>query len=149
MPARVFVDTNILVYAYDRTDLAKQTRALEVLDHLVITGQGLLSVQVLAEFFWVATTKLANPLRVEETQWQIYWYLQIWPIAEVTPLIVLEAIRGGREHRLAYWDAQVWATALLNQVPVVLSEDFQDGLIVEGIRFLNPFRHQFSLAQLG
>jgi len=148
MPARALVDTNVLIYAYDRTDPTKQARAFEVLDHLTTTGQGLLSAQVLAEFFWVATTKLVDPLRPAEAEQQVQSYLKAWPVTEVTPLIVLEAIRGVREHRFAYWDAQIWSTALLNQVPVVLSEDFQDGLIIEGIRFLSPFSRQFQLAKL-
>lgn len=148
MPARALVDTNILIYPYDRTAPAKQVRALEVLDRLAVAGQGLLSVQVLAEFFWVATTKLADPLRVHEAERQIHGYLKAWSVADITPLIVLEATRGVREHRMSYWDAQVWATALLNQVPVVVSEDFQDGSTIEGIKFLNPFSPHFKVAEL-
>jgi predicted nucleic acid-binding protein len=49
-------------------------------------------------------------------------------------------LRGVTEHGLSVWDAQIWAAALMNQVPVVLSEDFQHGRVVEGVRFLNPFR---------
>jgi predicted nucleic acid-binding protein len=142
------VDSNVLVYAYDRSSQAKQTRALEVLDRLAAIGQGLLSVQMLAEFFWAATTKLADPLRVEEAERQVQAYLQSWSVTDVTPLIVLEAVRGVRRHRLAYRDAQVWATALLNQAPMVLSEDFQDGLVLEGIHFVNPFSRRFTMAQL-
>ncbi len=147
MAARVLVDTNVLVYAYDRTDAAKQARALEVLDHLATSGQGLLSVQVLAEFFVVVTRKLADPLRLEEAQQQVQAFLRAWPVTEVTPLIVLEAVRGARAHRLAYGDAQVWATALLTQTSLVLSEDFPDGSSLEGIHFLNPFSHHFHLAK--
>ena len=148
MPARLLVDTNVLIYAHDRTDLRKQARALELLDRLTLTRQGVLSVQVLAEFFWVSTKKLADPLRQEEAQEQVEGFLQTWHVAELTALTILEAIRGVREHRLNYWDAQVWATALLNQVPLVLSEDFSDGQMVEGIRFLNPFSRHFQMAYL-
>ncbi len=148
MTAKVLVDTNILVYAYDRTEPAKQARAVETLDLLVATGQGLLSVQVLAEFFRVITTKLADPVRSEDAERHVQALLEIWNVEDITPLIVLEAIRGTRAHRLAYWDAQIWATALLTQTPIVLSEDFQDGRVLEGIRFVNPFSRSFSRAQL-
>jgi len=53
--------------------------------------------------------------------------------------------RGVRDHKLSYYDAQVWATARLNQVPVVFSEDFRDGSILEGVRFVNPFSPKFLL----
>jgi predicted nucleic acid-binding protein len=148
MPGRAFVDTTLLVYAYDRADPAKHTRALEVLDHLATTGQGLLSVPVRAEFFWVTTRKLADPLRVEEAEQHVQAFLQAWLVVDVTPLVLLEAIRGVREHRFAFWDAQVWATALLNQIPLVLSEDFKDGLTIEGIRFLNPLSQRFHVTQI-
>lgn len=57
----------------------------------------------------------------------------------ITDLIVLEAARGVRDHATSFWDAQVWATAKLNQIPVVLSEDFASGSVIEGVRFENPF----------
>lgn len=148
MPGRVLLDTNVLVYAYDRAEPRKQARALDVLDRLAGTGQGLLSVQVLAEFFWVTTTKLRDPLHAEEAERHIQAYLRAFTVADLTSLIVLEATRAVREHHLGYWDAQIWATALLNQTPLVLSEDFSDGATIEGIAFVSPFSQQFELAQL-
>ena len=61
-------------------------------------------------------------------------------------MIILEAARGARQHHFSYWDAQIWATAKLNQIPVVLSEDFSDGQSTEGIRFMNPFSAKFQLS---
>ena len=58
---------------------------------------------------------------------------------------VIEAIRGVREHKFSYWDAQVWAIARLNQIPVVFTEDFNAGAVIEGIRFVNPFATGFVL----
>jgi len=51
----------------------------------------------------------------------------------------MEAARGVKEHRFSYWDAQIWAAAKLNQVPVIFSEDFASGSTVEGVTFVNPF----------
>jgi predicted nucleic acid-binding protein len=59
--------------------------------------------------------------------------------------IVLEATRGMRDHKLSYYDAQIWACARLNQVPVIFTEDFQDGQTLEGIRFVNPFAGNFVI----
>ena len=66
-------------------------------------------------------------------------------VLDVTPLIVLEAARGVRDHMLAYYDAQIWATARLNQIPTIFSEDFNTGAILEGVRFVNPFSADFVL----
>lgn len=139
MSARVLVDTNVLVYAYDRSAPDKQRRALDVLDRLVVSGVGAISTQVLAEFFVAVTRKIANPLAVPEAYGRITNYLQIWTVLEVSGVIVLEAARGVRDHQFNFWDAQIWATARLNQIPVVFSEDFNPGQVTEGVRFVNPF----------
>ena len=145
MADRILVDTNILLYAYDRGEPLKQPRAFAVLDRLVAHGLGSLTSQVLAEFFVNATRKLQPPLAIEEACDCIQNYLLSWEILDVTGAIVLEAARGVRMHRMAYWDAQIWASARLNQIPIVLSEDFGDGVIIEGVRFVNPFGTGFNL----
>jgi predicted nucleic acid-binding protein len=145
MSDRVLVDTNVLVYAYDRAASAKQWQALEVLDDLLATSSGLLSTQVLGEFFVTVTRKIAYPLSLREAEVRIHNLLRAWPVIEVTGLIVLEAARGVREHRFSFWDAQIWAAAKLNQIPVVFSEDFSDGRITEGIRFIDPFSAHFKI----
>ena len=65
-------------------------------------------------------------------------YASAWTVYDLTPHVVLEAVRGVRERSLSYWDAQIWAVARMHYIPVVLSEDFQDGFLLEGVRFLNP-----------
>jgi predicted nucleic acid-binding protein len=70
----------------------------------------------------------------------------MWRVIDLTPIIVLEAARGVRDHQLSYYDAQIWAAARLNQAPVVFSEDFQHQQTLEGVRFINPFSPDFELA---
>jgi predicted nucleic acid-binding protein len=60
-------------------------------------------------------------------------------------MIELEAARGARDHDLAYYEPQIWAAARLNQVATVFSEDFSDGQVLEGVRFVNPFAEGFRL----
>jgi predicted nucleic acid-binding protein len=148
MTAEYLVDTNVLVYAYDHGEPKKQAQAVATLRHLVAAGKGRLSAQVLAEFYRATTAKIAPALTPVEAHRQVDILLRTWPVVPITPLIVLEAARGVRDHRMAYWDAQIWATARLNQIPVVLSEDFTTGAVVEGVRFMNPFARQFDLAML-
>lgn len=147
MSDRVFLDTNVLVYAYDRSEAQKQQRALELLDRLVTTGTGVISTQVLAEFFVSVTRKIPAPLSVDEGYARIRNYLQVWTVLDVTPLIVLEAARGVRDHQLNFWDAQIWATARLNQIALVFSEDFGSAQVTEGVRFVNPFAADFEIGQ--
>lgn len=144
MPA-VLVDTNVLVYAYDRGEHAKQARAIAVLTHLNTLGIGRLSVQALGEFFRAVTRGARPILSVPEAARQVDHLARGWPVVDLTPLIVLEAVRGAREHRLSYWDAQMWATARLNQIPVLFSEDFGGRTVLGGVRFVNPFATGFAV----
>jgi len=140
-----FVDTNVLVYAYDRSEPEKQRRAVELLTWLDEAGNGAVSTQVLAEFFVSVTRKIAAPLSVVEAAERVQNLLAAWTVVDLTGLIVLEAVRGVRDHSFHYWDAQIWATARLNQIPVVYSEDFSPDSIVEGVHFVNPFAQGFQL----
>jgi len=147
MSDRGFVDTNVLVYAYDRSEPEKQRQALEVLDRLAMTRAGVISTQVLAEFFVAVTGRIPAPLSMAEALERLKNYLQSWAVVDLTGFIVLEAARGVREHQFNFWDAQIWATARLNQVPVVFSEDFTDGAVIEGVRFVNPFAKSFKIEE--
>jgi predicted nucleic acid-binding protein len=145
MADKILVDTNILLYAYDRGEPVKQPLALAVLNGLVTHDLGALTPQILAEFFVNATKKLQPPLTIKEAHSRIENYLLSWEILDITGAIILEAIRGVHTYRMPYWDAQIWASAHLNQIPVVLSEDFGDGTIIEGVKFVNPFSTGFNL----
>lgn len=137
--ANFLVDTNVLVYAYDRAEPKKQIRAHGVLDWLVAAEAGVLSTQVLGEFFWVVTRKLKERLTVREARARVEKYVESWRVVAVTPEIVLESARGAAEFNMPFYDAQIWETAKLNQIPMVLSEDFSDGARIASVQFLNPF----------
>ena len=142
------LDTNLLLYAHDQHELHKQARALELLERL---GDGLsaaLSTQNLAEFANVALKRLEPPLSPAEVTEQLGLLEQTFVVHPLTAAVVREAIRGVAAHSLSYYDAQVWAVAKLNQIPVVLSEDFNSGATLEGVLFLNPLEPTFDLATL-
>jgi predicted nucleic acid-binding protein len=141
----ILIDTNLPVYLYDQNEPARQVQAMHVLGQLETSGNGRLSVQTLAEFLSVSTRKLTPPLTPAEALQQAELFARLWPVFDLTPLIVLEAGRGMRDHQLSYYDAQIWATARLNQVPVIFSEDFDSGSSLEGVRFINPFAAEFQI----
>ena len=150
--ARYLLDTNVLVYCFDRAEPEKQARALDVLALVGRPGPGgpsaALPAQALAEFARVATGRLKPPLPADEVYHQVELYERAFPVVALTPAVVLEAVRGLRDHSFPYYDAQIWAVAKLNQVPVVLSEDFASGSTVEGVTFVDPFASDFDAASI-
>ena len=143
--APILIDTNLLIYLFDQNEPVRQSRATEVLDQLELMGLGRLSVQNLAEFFSVSTRKLSPPLSPKQALEQVNFFTQVWPVFDLTPLIVLEAARGVRDYQMSYYDAQIWGTARLNQIPIIFSEDFNVGATLEGVQFINPFASDFDL----
>lgn len=141
------VDTNVLVYAYDPTDSSKRSRATAILEQLGGSKRGAVSPQVLGEFFVTVTRKIPSPLTLEQAERSVTNYMRSWQMCALNGWTVLEAIQGVHRYRMSYWDALIWATAELNQIPVVLSEDFNDGSLLGGVRFVNPFAQDFKLAQ--
>jgi predicted nucleic acid-binding protein len=142
---RILIDTNVMVYLFDARDLLRQDQAALVLRHLEKTRQGQLSAQCLAEFFNASTRGIRPFLPRSEAFHHVLRWMSVYPVFPITDSIVLEAARGSRDYHLAYYDAQIWASARLNQISVIFSEDFQDGQILEGVRFINPFAPQFKL----
>ena len=145
----VLIDTNLLVYMYDLSEPEKRQQAVQVLQRVRKAQAGTLSAQVLSEFYNTVTRKLEPPLTVAQAEAQLRRLARVWPVFPVTSRVVFEAIRGVRAYQFSFWDAQIWAAARLNRVPVVLSEDFNAGAAIEGVRFVNPFAVDFDPAAWG
>lgn len=140
----ILIDTSVLVYTFDQNEPARQEQAIYLLRRLEETATGRLSVQCLAEFCSVALRRLNPPMSPADTLIQVERFQRIFPAFNLTPMIILEAMRGVRDHQLSYYDAQIWATARLNQVPIIFSEDFHPGTL-DGVRIVNPFAGDFPL----
>jgi predicted nucleic acid-binding protein len=145
---RFFVDTNILAYAYDQSDDERRERAQNLLAALHRAGTGVISTQVLSELYSTMVRARGLNLGRDVAASSILNYLRSWLVLDVRALNVVEALRAVREHRFSYWDALIWATARLNGIPFVLSEDGQDGAYIEGVRNLNPLKPDFDLSLL-
>jgi predicted nucleic acid-binding protein len=142
------VDTNVLVYAYDPNDPAKQARAIDVLARLADAGNGVLTVQVLGEFFVTVTRKITPPMTTSEAERSVANYARSRSVLSLTSERVVEATRGVRKHGFSYWDGLIWATARHHGIASILSEDFHHGSRVEGVRFQNPLANAFDLRVL-
>lgn len=138
MTALVFVDTNVLLYARDASESAKQARAAEWLEHLWREQAGRISVQVLSEYYVNVTRKLSPGLPHEEA-WDDLEALMTW-----NPQAIDEALlRRGREieqrYQLSWWDSLIVGAAQLQDCMVLLTEDLQDGAIYGSVRVRSPF----------
>jgi predicted nucleic acid-binding protein len=136
---RSFVDTNVLVYADDDASVAKQARARELIRELFASGNGVLSLQVLREYFVVATRKLDIPAEAARRKVEIY---SRFDVAGSDAADLLAAIDLHRLHGLSLWDALVIQSALAARCGVLYSEDLQHGRQFGGLRVENPFAAQ-------
>jgi predicted nucleic acid-binding protein len=134
------IDTNVLVYAVDGRNPEKQMCAITTLESVHDRQTGVLSSQILGEFFTTVTRKLPAPLSHADAERLVGNYVASWEICEVGAKTVIEAVHGVGRYQFSYWDALVWATARCRGIRYILSEDFNDGATIEGVSFVNPFR---------
>jgi predicted nucleic acid-binding protein len=137
MTGRSFIDTNILVYADDDAAPIKQGLAAELIAEHRRGRTGVVSLQVLQEYFVVSTRKLGVDPQTARRKVELLAEFDV-----VTPDVsdILAAIDLHRLHELSFWDALILRSAKLGGCAVLLSEDFQEGRRIEGVRIVNPFR---------
>ncbi len=137
MTGRIFVDTNILVYAHDRTAGARHEKARDVVLALWDSRAGCLSIQVLQEFYVTVTQKVARPLdRVVATA--ILRELTAWQVHQPRPVDVLQAIDLQARAQLSFWDAMILQSALQLECAALYTEDLPAVQMVDGLRLVNP-----------
>ena len=136
MAARSFLDTNILIYSVDRADPAKQNTALELIARHAKDRTGVISTQVLQEFYSAATRKLGiEPLQAR----QHLRDFRVFDIVQVTPAIIEEGIDCSILHQLSFWDGLILAAAATAKSTELLSEDLSHQQKLQGITIRNPF----------
>jgi predicted nucleic acid-binding protein len=135
----VFVDTNVLVYAHDRSESRKQPLAQAVLRELWRTGAGVLSTQVLQEFYVVATRRCEPPMSPLEARELVALYAT-WQLVAVDAPMIVAASELEEAHTLSFWDALVVEAARRAGAARLLTEDMQDGREIGGLRIEDPFR---------
>ncbi|MEW6213827.1 MAG: PIN domain-containing protein [Nitrospirota bacterium] len=136
---KVFVDTNIIVYAYDASAGEKHSKALEIMKDLWGSGHGITSTQVLQEFFVSVTGKIAKPLDVITAKEIVKDFLK-WKIVVVDGEIILEAIDIHNERKYSFWDSLIISSAIAGGAGTLLSEDLSDKHKIKGIVIKNPFK---------
>ena len=135
-PLRTFLDSNVLLYTDDRANPDKQRRAIQVLAELKRTRSGVVSLQVLQEYFTVVTRKFGVSDDDARSKVELF---AAFEVVEPGPDDIFAAIDLHRLRRLSYWDALVVHTARRAGCQILLSEDLQHGQVIDGVRIVNPF----------
>jgi predicted nucleic acid-binding protein len=133
-----FLDTNVLVYANDRTEAAKQSAAVQLIADGIQSGRAVISSQVLGEFWVTVTQKIQVPLDRRTAEREIE-HLRTMQVVSIEYDTVRTAIRLQERHRVSYWDALILAAASLAGCTQVYSEDLNAGQRYGRLVVRNPF----------
>jgi predicted nucleic acid-binding protein len=138
MSDRAFLDTNILVYAYDEHELQKQSKAQGLLIDGIEQENVVLSVQVIGEFFNVVTRHIPQPMSAEQAQ-GIIDMLSILPVQEIDLAMVNRTIETHKTYQISYWDSLIVSAAERAGCSMIISEDLSAGQTYHNILVHNPF----------
>jgi predicted nucleic acid-binding protein len=139
MSARFFLDTNIFAYTFDTKAPAKAKRAARLIRQAADTGEGIVSYQVVQEFFNVAFRRFSQPMNVAEAEQYLITVFRPLLAIHSSPGLYVEALRVTGKYRLPWYDSLIVAAALQAECGILYSEDFQHGRELEGLRIENPF----------
>ena len=139
MNDRFFLDTNVFVYSFDASAPAKARRATDLIRRAVATCKGVVSFQVVQEFFNVALRRFAQPMTVADAEQYLAAVFRPLMAIHSSQALYAEALRLNERYRLSWYDALIVAAAIESQSTLLLSEDLQDGQRFDGLRVQNPF----------
>ena len=139
MNGKFFLDTNIFVYSFDKNSVVKLRRARQLVGRAVATRAGVVSYQVVQEFFNVALRKFTQPMTLDEAEQ--YLNAVFRPLTAINSSLALygEALELTRKYRLSWYDSLIVAAAMEAQCNVLYSEDLQHGQKIGGLHIENPF----------
>ena len=140
MKDKIFLDTNIFVYYIDSSTELKQRRdvARKLVTSHIREESGVISIQVLQEFFQVATRKIETPISIEDAL-EYMQYMSILQIVAPDFDMVVAAARLHQKYSLSFWDALIVQAARTADCTQIVTEDLQDGFRIDGLTIRNPF----------
>ena len=138
MNDKYFFDTNILVYANDSSEKVKQNIARDLIKDSLHKQNGVISVQVLSEFWVTVTRKIKTPLSIEIAEKEIELF-QLMEIVDLDYQLFKEAIRFQRLIHISYWDSLILAASHSSGCKKIYTEDLNHGQIISNMELCNPF----------
>ena len=139
MNGRFFLDTNVFVYSFDRSLPAKCRRATQLIRQAIASRKGIVSYQVVQEFFNVALRRFAQPMNVAEAEQYLATVFRPLLAVHSSQALYGVALRLSGRYRLPWYDSLILAAALEGHCSVLYSEDLQSGSVLGGARVENPF----------
>ncbi len=139
MSARFFLDTNIFVYSFDSSAPAKRERALGLIRHAVTTGVGVVSYQVVQEFFNVALRRFSRPMSADDAQQYLATVFRPLMAVESSLGLMRQGLHIRSRYSLSWFDALIVSAAVEARCGVLYTEDLQHGLEIERVLVQNPF----------
>jgi predicted nucleic acid-binding protein len=136
MPARSFLDANVLVYTDDRDEPRKQETALSIIETCRRKSQGVVSSQVLQEYFVITTRKLGVSAEIARRKVELF---ARFAFVRIEVVDILAAVDLHRLHGFSFWDSLVIRSATTSGCSVLYSEDLQHGRKIDGLEIVNPF----------
>ncbi len=134
--ARRFLDTNLLVYTDDATDRRRSRIAMTEVEAAINSREGVISTQVLQEYFSVTTRKLGTDPGIARRRLQLFATLEV---VQIDVEMILGATDLHRLHSLSFWDALIIQAAGRAGCEILLTEDLQAGRSIAGVRIMDPF----------
>ncbi len=139
MNGKFFLDTNIFVYSFDRDAPAKAARALRLIRGAVETRKGIVSYQVVQEFFNVALRRFVKPMAIADAEEYLSAVLRPLLTIHSSQALYAEALRLSGRFRLSWYDSLIVAAAIEGQCEVLYTEDLQSGQRFGNLQIINPF----------
>jgi predicted nucleic acid-binding protein len=139
MNGRYFLDTNVFVYSFDPSAPAKARRAWELVRGAVETRKGIISYQVVQEFFNVALRRFAKPMPIADAEQYLLTVFRPLLAIHSSQALFAEALRVSERFRLSWYDSLIVAAAIEGQCGVLYSEDLQSGQRFGNLQIINPF----------
>ncbi len=139
MSGKFFLDTNVFVYSFDLSSPKKAAQATKLIRKGIETRSGIVSYQVVQEFFNVALRRFAKPMSSADAEQYLATTFRPLLAVHSSPVLYAEALRILGRFRLAWYDSLIVASALEGQCDVLYSEDFQDGQHIGNVIISNPF----------
>jgi predicted nucleic acid-binding protein len=140
MSARFFLDTNVFVYSFERTEPAKASRAAELIRDGLETRKGIISYQVVQEFFNVAINRFVSPMSAFAAEEYLGTVFRPLLAVHSSPALFISALQLHHRHHLSWYDSLIVGAALEANCEILYSEDLQDGRRFDALKITNPFR---------
>jgi predicted nucleic acid-binding protein len=138
MRDKYFIDTNILVYANDNSEIEKNSISREIIINGIKNENAVISTQVLSEFYVTVTKKIKKTLAPFQARKEIE-LLRSLELVELTINLILKAIDISEKYKLSYWDSLIIVAAINAKCSIIYSEDLSSGQKFESVKIINPY----------